>query len=151
MATPIPENSATFTLADIATATGARLTGNGGCVVRGITTDSRLPATNKLFVALSGERFDGHAFLSEVVEAGARAVLVKREPVLELPVPTLKVDSTARALLTLQSIIDIVGAERLLPSPDRQAKQPLEWHARRYSKRPTQAKFLQHLEISTTK
>lgn len=101
MATPIPENSAPFTLSDIVRATGARLIGNGDRVVRGITTDSRAHAAEKLFVALSGDRFDGHAFLREVVAGGARAVLIERDPVPELPVPILRVDSTARALLDI--------------------------------------------------
>jgi UDP-N-acetylmuramoyl-tripeptide--D-alanyl-D-alanine ligase len=83
---------------EIVRATNARLFGDAECVVCGITTDSRSPVANKLFVALSGDQFDGHNFLPQVVEAGARAVLVEREPVSELSVPVLKVDSTTRAL-----------------------------------------------------
>ena len=44
----------------------------------GITTDSRAVAPGTLFVALPGERFDGHAFLSMVAAAGATGAVVRR-------------------------------------------------------------------------
>ncbi len=42
--------------------------------------DSRLVMPGNLFVALPGERTDGHRFLAAAVEAGAAAVLVSRGP-----------------------------------------------------------------------
>lgn len=95
--TPIPSNAATFVLNDILRATGGRLLGDGECVVQGITSDSRSSVVGKLFVALSGERFDGHN-LHQAIASGARAVLIESETVGNLPVPVLKVESTARAL-----------------------------------------------------
>jgi len=44
-------------------------------VFTGVTTDSRQVVAPALYIALKGERFDGHQFISKAVEAGAVAVL----------------------------------------------------------------------------
>lgn len=44
----------------------------------GISTDSRSLRPGELFVALEGERFDGHRFLEPVAQAGARGAVVRR-------------------------------------------------------------------------
>ena len=41
-----------------------------------VGTDSRQIDRNELFVALVGERFDAHDFLSDVAKAGASAALI---------------------------------------------------------------------------
>jgi len=64
--------------------------------VTGVSTDSRKICQGDLFVALKGERFDGHEFAGEAVERGAVAVLVSRQ--LPLPVPQVIVADTLRAL-----------------------------------------------------
>ena len=46
----------------------------------GIVTDSRQVQTGYVFVALPGERVDGHAFIPQVFAAGALAVVCEREP-----------------------------------------------------------------------
>jgi UDP-N-acetylmuramoyl-tripeptide--D-alanyl-D-alanine ligase len=46
--------------------------------------DSRLATHGSLFVALSGEKVDGHRFLADAVARGASAALVRRERVAEL-------------------------------------------------------------------
>ncbi|HEU5090172.1 MAG TPA: UDP-N-acetylmuramoyl-tripeptide--D-alanyl-D-alanine ligase [Roseiflexaceae bacterium] len=43
--------------------------------------DSRLATPGALFVALEGERVDGHSFLADAAKRGARAALVSREKV----------------------------------------------------------------------
>jgi UDP-N-acetylmuramoyl-tripeptide--D-alanyl-D-alanine ligase len=43
----------------------------------GITTDSRVVAPGALFVALAGERFDGHDYLRAVAAAGATGAVVR--------------------------------------------------------------------------
>ncbi len=50
--------------------------GAGTGLLRGVTTDSRAAGPGQVFVALRGDRFDGHDFLGEVVEAGVGAVVV---------------------------------------------------------------------------
>ena len=45
---------------------------------RGISTDTRTLGPGDVFVALEGERFDGHAFVPEAVAAGCAAVVSHR-------------------------------------------------------------------------
>lgn len=54
----------------------ARCWGNPLAQVRGVTLDSRQVRPGDLFVALRGERFDGHEFVEQALERGASAVLV---------------------------------------------------------------------------
>ena len=64
-------------LQHIADAVGGRLVrGDPGIVARGVSTDSRTLAPGQLFVALKGERFDGHAFLDAAANRGAAAAIV---------------------------------------------------------------------------
>ena len=44
-----------------------------------ISTDSRMVDQHTLFIALKGERFDGHDFVSEVITAGCPLVVVNRQ------------------------------------------------------------------------
>lgn len=46
--------------------------------VSGLSTDSRKVTENELFFALSGERFDAHAFIPDVVGCGCRAIVASR-------------------------------------------------------------------------
>jgi UDP-N-acetylmuramoyl-tripeptide--D-alanyl-D-alanine ligase len=99
MATPIPKNRARFTLGEIVRATGGTPRGgDAGILVEGVTTDSREGVAGKLFVALSGERFDGHRFAAEAVRSGARAVLARRGVPIDASVPVVEVDDTLDAL-----------------------------------------------------
>jgi UDP-N-acetylmuramoyl-tripeptide--D-alanyl-D-alanine ligase len=61
--------------------------------------DSRLATPGVLFVALSGERVDGHSFVADAARRGARAALVAREKVagLALDRPFALVDSASGA------------------------------------------------------
>jgi UDP-N-acetylmuramoyl-tripeptide--D-alanyl-D-alanine ligase len=68
-----------LTLAEVAALTGGELTGPSDGRVRGkVTLDSRAVAPGDLFVAVVGERVDGHDFLSAAAAAGAVAALVGR-------------------------------------------------------------------------
>ena len=61
--------------------TGGRLLHRSTRPVRGAAVDSRLVRPDNLFVALPGERTDGHDHLADAVRRGASAVLVTRPPV----------------------------------------------------------------------
>ncbi len=52
-------------------------------LVEGISTDTRKASRGHLFVALRGERFDGHDFLTEAAGAGCVAAIVAWEAPLE--------------------------------------------------------------------
>ena len=57
---------------------GERLQGVPETLVRGLSTDSRRVERGDLFVALRGERFDGHAFVDQAAQAGASGVVLER-------------------------------------------------------------------------
>ena len=78
MATPIPENRASFEWPLIVEASRGRASGAAPARVTGVTSDSRRVRPGNLFVALPGERFDGHDFIPQAVEAGAAGVLVEK-------------------------------------------------------------------------
>jgi UDP-N-acetylmuramoyl-tripeptide--D-alanyl-D-alanine ligase len=63
----------------------------------GVTTNSQTVEPGNLFVALRGERFDAHDFLTDVVASGAAAVIVERLPE-GLDIPALIVPDTRYAL-----------------------------------------------------
>ncbi len=69
-----------FTIPEILSAAGGELHGRSAAVqwVSSVAVDSRLVAEGGLFVALRGERVDGHAFAGQAAERGARALLVSR-------------------------------------------------------------------------
>ncbi|MEE8155792.1 MAG: UDP-N-acetylmuramoyl-tripeptide--D-alanyl-D-alanine ligase, partial [Phycisphaerales bacterium] len=74
--------------------------------VDGVGIDSRADLTGKAFVAIHGERHDGHDYLAEAIRAGARLLIVDREPVqVTLPpdIAVLRVDDTRAALARLAS------------------------------------------------
>ncbi len=69
-----------LTLADVAAVTGGRLhRADGAAVVDAVEFDSREIRAGGLFLALPGERADGHDFAAAAVAAGAVAVLAGRE------------------------------------------------------------------------
>lgn len=77
---------ADFSAAEICAATGARAAFDAGRRFSGVSTDTRTVEPGMLFVALRGERFDGHDFLAEALRRGAAGVLVDGRAALpELP------------------------------------------------------------------
>ncbi|HEU4663692.1 MAG TPA: UDP-N-acetylmuramoyl-tripeptide--D-alanyl-D-alanine ligase [Dokdonella sp.] len=71
-------------LADVARWTGGRLHGDD-VAIDAVSTDSRTLGAGMLFVALAGERHDGHEFAETARERGAAALLVERELAVALP------------------------------------------------------------------
>ena len=84
-----------FRLSELAPALSARLIG-GSCDVLGVSTDTRNICTGDLFIALRGEHFDAHDFVTQAVADGAVAVVVEHE--VEINVPQLVVSNTRVAL-----------------------------------------------------
>jgi len=84
-------------LAEAAAALGDRASG-ADALFTGVSTDSRSVKEGDLFVALRGERFDGHDFLKPVAAAKAAAAMLDRKYSGEYPMPALVVDDTRRSL-----------------------------------------------------
>ncbi len=87
-------------LGAIARTVQGTLMGHGEVRVDRVTTDSRAEVSNALFVALKGDRFDGHDFASVAVSNGATAVMVEKQ-IDGLMVPHIVVPDTLVALQTL--------------------------------------------------
>ena len=72
-------NHAPLDVRAAAEATGGRVVrGTEGRTARGVTTDSRAVVAGCAFVALRGERHDGHGFVAAAIDAGAVLVVVER-------------------------------------------------------------------------
>ena len=63
-----------------------------------VGTDSRQITSKELFIALAGERFDAHDFLSDVAKAGAAAVLISNKDRCPTNLPAVFVDDTRISL-----------------------------------------------------
>jgi UDP-N-acetylmuramoyl-tripeptide--D-alanyl-D-alanine ligase len=73
------------------------VTGRGSMVFSGISTDSRTIRTGALFVALIGERFDGHDHLVAALAAGAKGAVVRKGTPAVPGLAFFEVDDTLRA------------------------------------------------------
>ena len=87
-----------FSADDLRRLTGGRLLRTSRRPIRGAAVDSRLIGRDQLFVALPGERTDGHNFLAAAADAGAAALVVSR------PVPA--------------AVLDALGDVTILAVPD---------------------------------
>ncbi|MBO4352481.1 MAG: UDP-N-acetylmuramoyl-tripeptide--D-alanyl-D-alanine ligase, partial [Eggerthellaceae bacterium] len=79
---------------------------DGKCVctdasVEGVNWDSRVVKPGDMYVALPGERVDGHDFIEAAAAAGAACALVSRE--VDASIPVIVVDDTAAALTRLSA------------------------------------------------
>ena len=66
---------------------------------RGVSTDSRTIASGELFVALTGENFNGHDFIATACENGAAAALTSED--VDVDLPNVKVNDTLTGLQQL--------------------------------------------------
>lgn len=67
-----------FTVKDILGSTkGTLLSGKEDDILTGLSTDTRRLKGGELFVAIKGERFDGHNFILDAVSRGAGGVLIQ--------------------------------------------------------------------------
>ncbi len=64
---------------------------------RGISTDTRTLRPGHLFLALGGDRFDGHDFIAEAIAAGCAGVVAERAPAAS-SIPCYRVGDTLEAL-----------------------------------------------------
>jgi UDP-N-acetylmuramoyl-tripeptide--D-alanyl-D-alanine ligase len=84
----------TRSLASVAHEVRGRLNGPDA-TFDAVTTDTRSLTRGALFVAISGERFDGNDFIGDAHSKGAAGALVSRPA--QLPLPQVQVPDTRRA------------------------------------------------------
>lgn len=95
-----------LTIRDIVRMTGARLVrGSEDLLIEAVSIDSRELPPHSLFVAIKGERSDGHLYAAAALQRGADAILVENLPeAKELSEgAVLLVESTVQALQKLAS------------------------------------------------
>jgi UDP-N-acetylmuramoyl-tripeptide--D-alanyl-D-alanine ligase len=86
-----------MTVAQLAGAVGAHaVQGERSATFSSVSTDSRTLSPGALFVALRGERFDGHVYADAAIQRGAAALMVERP--LEMDVPQVIVADAKRSL-----------------------------------------------------
>jgi UDP-N-acetylmuramoyl-tripeptide--D-alanyl-D-alanine ligase len=73
-------------------------TSGGDPEFNGVSTDTRTLRAGDLFIALRGERYDGHAFLGQAKASGAVAAMVDRNYGGEFPMPVLVVEDSRLGL-----------------------------------------------------
>ena len=92
-----------LSLAEISALVDGELTGapsTGAAVTGSVTLDSRTLGAGDLFVAVEGERVDGHDFLGAAAAAGAVAALTTRPDAVATALAALR-DATTGRLITV--------------------------------------------------
>lgn len=69
----------TLSLNQLADSINGYWTGNANVIASAVGTDTRAVTSGMLFVALRGERFDGHCYVTQALAAGAVAVVVDHD------------------------------------------------------------------------
>jgi UDP-N-acetylmuramoyl-tripeptide--D-alanyl-D-alanine ligase len=91
-----------FTFPELIQATQGRGVGNLDGSVSGVSTDSRTVCPEDVFVALKGERFDGHDFIDAVSSHGVRFFVVEKSWISDHELPpgcsVIAVSDTLHAL-----------------------------------------------------
>ncbi len=85
-------------------------------VAKGYSIDSRTLRPGELFLAVKGERLDGHDFVEQALERGAIAAVVGKGQIARYTVktPLLAVDDTLTALQTLARAVRRLWAKPLI-------------------------------------
>ena len=84
-------------LKEVAAAVGGDLHG-AAVTFSGVSTDSRRVSAGDLFVAISGERFDGNEYVADAAVRGAAAAITRRVVAAGMPLPQVVVSDTRAAL-----------------------------------------------------
>lgn len=90
-----------LTLADVIEGLLGRRPGVGGQPIRRFVIDSREAGPGDLFVAFSGEKTDGHFYVSEAFARGAVAALVERDVPIDAQHVDLRPEATVPAIRSL--------------------------------------------------
>lgn len=84
---------------------GTLLAGNISGTVTGVTTDSRNIKDGDLFVAICGEKADGHSFVNQALTKGAVCALVEKEVTAVTAKAVILVENTVRAMGAVAKLV----------------------------------------------
>lgn len=106
MKNSMPVDNKIFSVCGLLEATGGELVkGNPEGRFSGVSIDSRSVKDNDIFIAIKGERFDGHNFVAEAIEKGACCVIVAKDKAVALgnrvPCSLISVKDTTESLINL--------------------------------------------------
>ena len=91
-----------WTIAEVVDATGGQLEGKVEQALNGVAIDSRAINAGDIFVAIKGERTDGHEYAANALKAGAGVAIVSRpDGAMHEAGPVLVVDDALAALEAL--------------------------------------------------
>ncbi len=79
--------------------------GNEESLVSGITNYSKEVKENYIFVALKGEKFDGHDFINEAISLGANTIVSERKPKLNKNVNWIRVKDARESLWKISVLL----------------------------------------------
>jgi len=91
--------SALWTVDELVAATGGKLEGTVTAPLNGVAIDSRSISPGDIFVAIRGDRTDGHEYAASALQAGAGLAVVSRpDEAMRKAGPLLVVDDALKAL-----------------------------------------------------
>jgi UDP-N-acetylmuramoyl-tripeptide--D-alanyl-D-alanine ligase len=105
------KHMALLNIEDVVTATGGRIICSDGNPFTGVSIDSRTIREGELFIPLTGNRSEGHAFLTDALAKGQGA-LVSRLSGAREGKTLIQVDDTLKAL---QDIAQYIRTQRDIP------------------------------------
>ncbi len=103
--------------ADVAAAAGGRLvSGVATTPIGRVSIDSRTLQGGDFFIAIRGERFDGHAFVSDAIASGATGVLVEQAATAGNPgsAVVIEVADTTKALQDVARFVQRASGTRIV-------------------------------------
>ncbi len=95
---PEKEDMGTLTTEDIMAATGGHVLCGNARSFTGVSIDSRRTKEGELFIALKGDRFDGHAFVADALDKGLGAIVNLQTAELRRDKTIIYVKDTLKAL-----------------------------------------------------
>ncbi|MCX5710983.1 MAG: UDP-N-acetylmuramoyl-tripeptide--D-alanyl-D-alanine ligase [Candidatus Omnitrophica bacterium] len=88
-----------FKVEDLLKVTSGRLiSGPIGAQVKSASIDSRMVLAGEAFIAIKGERFDGHDFIGEVIKKGVKVIIAHKKLSADKGVSVILVKDTVKAL-----------------------------------------------------
>ena len=83
---------------DVSRAVDGQLAADGNIIIRSVSTDSRIIEPGCLFVAIRGERFDGHSYIREALDKGSVLVMAEKGASIPEDAPAVLVEDSVKAL-----------------------------------------------------
>jgi UDP-N-acetylmuramoyl-tripeptide--D-alanyl-D-alanine ligase len=97
---------------------GALVAGPGSAAIDAVSIDTRTLRPGEVYIAIIGERLDGHRFVREALQAGAAGLVVSDPssvpPGLDPAIVVVRVDDTTRALQRLAQHIRRASGARVV-------------------------------------